>query len=280
MNNFLIVSNKEKDPDNRVMDSIREYLETKGCVCTCECVTHDSVIKDRLETAADRGAQCVLVLGGDGTLIQVAGALADTDIPLLGINLGTLGYLAEVERDHIIPTLERLAADEYNIEKRMMLSAKTEDMEQTALNDIVITRLGDLRVVRYRIYVNDRCLTTYDADGIIISTPTGSTGYSMSAGGPIVEPGARIILLTPICPHTMNTRSVVLSADDEIRVEICDSKYKHEYEACVSCDGAAAINLAAGDAVNIRRADAVTGIIKMSRESFLDILSRKLRTVE
>ena len=278
MDNFLVVSNKEKDPENRVADSIKTYLEGRNCRCICECVTHDDVSGDRLEKAISGGAQCVIILGGDGTLIQVAGALAGTDIPLLGINLGTLGYLAEVERDHIIPTLERLIDDKYDIEERMMLSAFTKGKESAALNDIVITRLGDLRVVRYRIYVNGRCLTKYDADGIIVSTPTGSTGYSMSAGGPIVEPNASIILLTPICPHTLNTRSVVLSADDEIRIEVCESKYGHEHEAYVSCDGAKAINLAAGETVDIKRAAGVTKIIKMSREGFLDILSRKLRT--
>ena len=277
MRNFLVVSNKEKDPGNSVADSIKEYLEKRDCVCCCEYVMHDDVCADRLEKAAEGGAQCVLVLGGDGTLIQVAGALAGKDIPLLGINLGTLGYLAEVERDHILPTLERIISDEYDIEERMMLSANTKGNIQAALNDIVITRLGDLRVVRYRLCVNGKCLATYEADGIIVSTPTGSTGYNMSAGGPIVEPCASIILVTPICPHTLNTRSVVLSADDEIRIEICESKYRHDHEAYVSCDGAAAIDLAAGDAVDIKRASGVTKIIKMSREGFLEILSRKLR---
>lgn len=278
MKSFLVVSNKEKDPGNSVAGSIKEYLENRDCVCYCEYVMHDDVSAERLEKAAG-AAQCVLVLGGDGTLIQVAGALAGWDIPLLGINLGTLGYLAEVERDHIIPTLERLILDEYDIEERMMLCADTKGSVQAALNDIVITRLGDLRVVRYRLNVNGKCLATYDADGIIVSTPTGSTGYNMSAGGPIVEPCASIILVTPICPHTLNTRSVVLSADDEIRIEICESKYRHEYEAYVSCDGAAAIELAAGDAVNIKKATGVTKIIKMSKEGFLEILSRKLRKV-
>lgn len=279
MKNFLVVSNIEKDPENRVADSIKEYLEGRSCTCECAHVRHDDVQRDKLEAAAGSRAECVLVLGGDGTLIQVAGALAGTGIPLLGINLGTLGFLAEVERDHIIPTLEKLIDDKYDVEERMMLTASANGGEQTALNDIVITRLGDLRVVRYKVFVNGRCLTNYDADGIIVSTPTGSTGYSMSAGGPIVEPSASIILLTPICPHTLNTRSVVLSADDKISIEVEESKYKHEYEAYVSCDGSAAINLAAGDVVNIKRATGVTRIIKISREGFLDILSRKLRTV-
>ena len=276
MNNFLVVANNEKDLGGEVSKMIRTHLENKGCRVSLEAVTHGNVRREDLLRSAGSGAECVLVLGGDGTLIQVAGALASMDIPLLGINLGTLGYLAEIERDQVIPTLDRLVADDYKIEERMMLSASTGSLKHDALNDIVITRLGDLRVVRYVIYVNGRCLTTYDADGIIVSTPTGSTGYNLSAGGPIVEPCADLILLTPICPHTINTRSVVLSSDDEISIEVSRSKYAHEYEACLTCDGASPIRLAAGDSVDIRKADGVTKIIKMSREGFLDVLSRKL----
>ncbi len=277
MNNFLVVSNKEKDPSGEVSGMIRKYLEDKGCIVSLETVTHDDVRKEALSRAAESGAGCVLVLGGDGTLIQVAGALAKKDIPLLGINLGTLGYLAEIEREQIIPTLERLIMGDYEIEERMMLSAAAGGDKREALNDIVITRFGDLRVVRYKVYVNGRCLSTYDADGIIVSTPTGSTGYNLSAGGPIVEPCANLILMTPICPHTLNTRAVVLSSDDEISIEVCRSKYSREYEARVSCDGAASIKLAAGERVNIKRSSGVTKVIKMSREGFLDVLSRKLK---
>ena len=279
MNNYLVVSNKEKDADNKVGDMIQKYLKKSGCSCTCVSVTYDNVHKEQLEMHVDEGAECVIVLGGDGTLIQVAGALSGKDIPLLGINLGRLGYLAEVERDQVIPTLDRLIEGRYEIEERMMLSSETGGVKRDALNDIVITRYGALHVVRYRVYVNDRFLTTYEADGIIVSTPTGSTGYSLSAGGPIVEPSASIILITPICPHTLNTRAVVLPAEDEIRIEICDSKYGNEYEACVSCDGSAAINLSAGDLVDIKKATGVTKFIKMSKEGFLEVLGRKLRAM-
>ena len=125
MKNYLIVSNTEKDPGNELSGMIKAYLESRGCSCVCESVTHDSVGRDRLEACADMGAQCLLVLGGDGTLIQVAGALAHRDIPILGINLGMLGYLAEVEREQIIPTLERLIDDDFDIEERMMLCSRT-----------------------------------------------------------------------------------------------------------------------------------------------------------
>ena len=276
MNNFLVVSNKEKDPEGEVSLMIRDHLTAQGCTVRLESVSHGNIRKEYLKKSVDEGAQCVLVLGGDGTLIQVAGALASRDVPLLGINLGTLGYLAEIEKDQIIPTLDRLVKDDYEIEERMMLSTSSGGDRRDALNDIIITRYGDPRVVRYIIYVNGRCLSTYDADGIIISTPTGSTGYNLSAGGPIVEPNAKLILITPICPHTLNTRAIVLSSDDLISIEVSRSKYMRQYEACVSCDGITTIRLSAGDSVDIRKADGVTKVIKMSREGFLDVLSRKL----
>ena len=276
MNDFLVVSNKEKDPEGEVSLMIRDHLTAQGCTVRLESVSHGNIRKEYLKKSVDEGAQCVLVLGGDGTLIQVAGALASRDVPLLGINLGTLGYLAEIEKDQIIPTLDRLVKDDYEIEERMMLSTSSGGDRRDALNDIIITRYGNPRVVKYIIYVNGRCLSTYDADGIIISTPTGSTGYNLSAGGPIVEPNAKLILITPICPHTLNTRAIVLSSDDLISIEVSRSKYMREYEACVSCDGITTIRLSAGDSVDIRKADGVTKVIKMSREGFLDVLSRKL----
>lgn len=278
VNNFLVVSNSEKDAGNTVARAIREHLEKMRCKCDFVSVIPGHVTKDKLDKYIDDGAQCVLVLGGDGTLIQVAGALCGIDIPLLGINLGTLGYLAEVECDQIVPTLDRLIKDDYDIEERMMLNATSEGISRDALNDIVISRLGEVRVVRYRIYVNGRCLSTYNADGIIISTPTGSTGYNLSAGGPIVEPSANIILITPICPHTLNTRPVLLSPEDEICVEVYGNKYSSQ-EIGVSCDGSKAVSLSSEGRVEIRRAEGVTRIIKMSREGFLDVLGRKLRDV-
>ncbi len=278
MNKFLVVYNNEKDPDGSVSQMIQSYLSDHKCECECVSVTHNNVKRETLESLIDGSTDCVIVLGGDGTLIQVAGALVATDIPLLGINLGTLGYLAEVEREQIIPTLDKLMADEYDIEERMMLNAVTHGCSHDALNDIVIARAGELKVVRYNVYVNDKLLTSYDADGIIVSTPTGSTGYNLSAGGPIVEPGASIILMTPICPHTLNSRTVVLSAADKIRIEVCRSKYKREYEAYVSCDGASPVRLKADEYVDIKKASGVTKVIKMSKEGFLEVLSRKLKT--
>lgn len=160
------------------------------------------------------GTQCILVLGGDGTLLQAARDVVYRKIPMLGINLGTLGFLAEVDRQSIHAALDKLIADDYEIEERMMLTGTVWHGDKIigqdiALNDIVIGREGPLRVVRFKNYVNDVYLNSYNADGIIIATPTGSTGYSLSCGGPIVSPNAAMTLMTPIAPHTLNTRSII-----------------------------------------------------------------------
>lgn len=209
--------------------------------------------------------------------------MIDRQIPLLGINMGTLGYLAEIDRDSIGPAIDHLIRDEYEIERRMML---TGDMyrgneiiaSDIALNDIVIVRDGPMRMVRFKNYVNGEFLNTYTADGIIISTPTGSTGYSLSVGGPIVSPGASMIMMTPIAPHTLNTRSIIFSSEDEITVEIAQGKSKGDAKAIASFDGDTDLTMTTGDRIVIRRAKPDTQIIKISNLSFLEVLRQKMST--
>lgn len=288
MKNFYIMANTEKDPGFEKTRAITQFLELRGRRCLyegMERVYEKSVDESHLLEQMPKDTECVLVLGGDGTLIQAASKLARKKIPLIGINLGTLGYLAEVEKDNIFPMLERLLNDEYEVEERMMLCGEAyingqKEEPLSALNDIVITRSGALRVVCFKIFVNGKLLNIYEADGMIVSTPTGSTGYSLSAGGPIVEPDAKVILITPICPHTLNTRAIILSADDDVRIEIGLGRRMGQDTAEVSFDGGRTFSLASGDYVDIRKAEEVTRIIKMSKESFLDVLSRKMSEVK
>ena len=206
--------------------------------------------------------------------------MVDCGIPILGINLGTLGYLAEIDRENITQALDCLLEDKFEIEERMMLegicAGYAGQDKQTALNDIVITRSGPLRVVKYHVYVNDKYLASYKADGIIVATPTGSTGYSMSAGGPIVSPDAQSILITPICPHTLNRTSVVLSAEDKIGICIEGSGILGGAEAVASFDAAHGIELMAKEQIEIRRSEKKMQLIKISRDSFLQVLRRKM----
>lgn len=225
----------------------------------------------------------MIVLGGDGTLLQAARDVVSRQIPLLGINLGTLGYLAEIDKDSIEPALNHLIADAYTIERRMMLSGKVYHRgkmvaEDVALNDIVIGREGPLRVIRFNNYVNGEFLNSYTADGIIISTATGSTGYSLSAGGPIVSPETNIMIMTPVAPHTLNTRSIIFPAEDEITVEVTEGAQKNgEGKAVASFDGDTNISMNVGDRIVIKRSVSDTKIIKISNISFLEVLRTKMK---
>lgn len=288
MKNFYVVANPEKDPGFERTKAIKQFLELRGARCAYEGMERVYEKSEKVGHVFEQipaDTECVVVLGGDGTLIQAAGRLARKNIPLIGINLGTMGYLAEVEKDNIFPMLERLLGDEYEVEERMMLCGKVyinNKSEDTlsALNDIAITRSGVLRVVGFKIYVNGKLLNIYEADGMIVSTPTGSTGYSLSAGGPIVEPDAKVILITPICPHTLNTRAIILSAEDDVRIEIAPGRRQEKDTAEVAFDGGRTSSLTSGDYVVIKKAQEITRIIKMSRESFLDVLSRKMSEVK
>ncbi len=278
MKNFIVITNEVKDPQGVFTARIVSYIETHGGKAVCLKNERQAFLACR-ESKAD----CVLVLGGDGTLLRAAGNMMDGELPLLGINLGTLGYLAEVESAAMEEALDRLLADEFVREERMMLSGRVfasgREEEQYALNDVVISRCGSLQIVNVRIYVNGRFLNDYYADGVIVATPTGSTGYNLSAGGPIVEPSANLLLLTPICPHTLNTRSIVFSPEDEISVEIPLGKDGGEQVVEANFDGSHKVSMCTGDRLVIRRAKKTTGILRLNTESFLTVLHKKMSDV-
>lgn len=283
MNRFFIITNSEKDHNLETTYHIKEYIQKKGGSCQIQKESDKNLQKMYNYTdpaGIEEGTQAILVLGGDGTVIQAAHDVVDCGIPILGINLGTLGYLAEIDKENITQALDHLLADKFEIEERMMLEGyciqHAVSQKQTALNDVVITRSGPLRVVEYHIYVNDKYLASYKADGIIVATPTGSTGYSMSAGGPIVAPDAQSILITPICPHTLNQTSVVLSAEDKIGICIEGSGISDGAEAVASFDAAHGVELMAKEQIEIRRSDKKIQLIKISKDSFLQVLRRKM----
>ena len=199
MKNFAVVRNPLKDRSNKMTARVIDYMADRGA--RCALVTDASDMEDDTEA--------VIVLGGDGTLLRASKMVVERQLPLLGINLGTLGYLAEVDKSSMFSAMDRLLADDFIIEPRMMLDAVIMRdgrviAEDLALNDVVVIRHGPLRVIDFMNYVNGSYLNSYSADGIIIATATGSTGYSLSAGGPIVSPKAEAILLTPVAAHTLN----------------------------------------------------------------------------
>ena len=226
--------------------------------------------------------ECVLVLGGDGTLIQAARDTIKRNIPLLGFNFGTLGFLAEIEKENMYTALDKLMNDEFYLESRMMLTGTVYRNGQPvttdiALNDIVLNRSGALRTINYEIYVNGDFLYSCPADGIIISTPTGSTGYNLSARGPIVSPSSSMILITPICSHSLTSSSIVLSAEDQVTVKMGPGRKNANEAAVVTFDGAHSANLIIGDYVEITQAEETARLVKISKKSFVETVRKKMQ---
>lgn len=268
MNHFYIVTNQGKDQSLETTHRIQKYIEGKGRCCMLG--TDAKHVPEETD--------CVLVLGGDGTLIRAARELRLSDIPLLGINLGTMGYLTEVEVHNIEEAIDQLLAEQPLIETRMMLKGTlNHTIEDIALNDVVLSRTGSLRVIHFNIYVNGELLNSYQADGVIVSTPTGSTGYNLSAGGPIVEPTAKMIVITPICSHALNTSSIVLSAEDEIMLEVGKGRDNRIERAGISFDGDTIIEVETGDRIVIQKAEETTRLLKLSKVSFLETLRKKMK---
>ena len=234
--------------------------------------------------------ECVIVLGGDGTLIQASRELSEKAIPFIGVNIGTLGYLTDTDMSRFEETLECLLKDDYEIDSRMMLDGHIyRDGERIfsdmALNDVVINRNGALRIIDFDIYVNGEYLNTYSADGVIVSTATGSTAYSLSAGGPIIQPTARLIMVTPICPHSLNQRSIIFAADDEIMIEMKDNKsssgrktgsLKNDSARVATFDGESFCELVTGDRIVITQSERISKFVKTSRISFLERIRNKM----
>lgn len=283
MKKFLIITNTYKDAGQQLTQKLKSYIEARGGCC--ECFLSNGERKGEAAPAADEipaGTEGVLVLGGDGTLIRAAVRLVDSGLPLIGVNLGTLGYLCELEESNVFDAVDQLMSGDYMIEERMMLAGhgRKDGMEVAAgiaLNDIVLHRTGPLSVVNLLVYVNGEYLHTFRADGIILSTPTGSTGYNMSAGGPIVDPKAGMILITPINAHNLNSRSIVIGAEDEVVVEIGKRRSQRDEAVEVSFDGDNTVKLKVGDAFTIGKAKDTARICKLSKRSFLEILSKKMQ---
>ena len=284
MNTFYIITNEQKDPGFRVTTQIQKYLSEKGARCLVPDHTKRNGMVSYKYTDASpipEDTQCVLVIGGDGTLLQASRDLQEKNIPLLGINMGTLGYLAEIEEAGVRDALDKLLADEYVVEERMMLEGAAfhngkQILQDIALNDIVIGRQGRLRILDFRVYVNGEFLNASSADGIILSTPTGSTGYSLSVGGPIVSPEASLILISHIAPHTLNNRSIVLPEDARITVEAAPGHTGAGEGAEVVFDGDTSVHLDVGDTVEIRKSSKVTRLLKINNISFLEVLRKKM----
>ena len=281
MKHFFIIVNAQKDSELIFTNQIIDYIRRKGGTCDY-FASFEEEKAEAVEKEIPTETEAVLVIGGDGTLIRAARNLVKKNIPLLGINLGKLGYLCEVEENTIFPAIDELMADRYTIEQRMLLDGYTvqsggEKIQRVALNDVVIHRTGALQIVNLNAYVNGEYLYNFKADGIIVATPTGSTGYSMSAGGPIVDPKANLLLLTPINAHTLNSKSIVIGPEDEITIEVGMRRSQRDEQVEVSFDGDSGVELKVGDKIVVHKEEESVGIIRLSNISFLEILRKKMQ---
>ncbi|MCD8224902.1 MAG: NAD(+)/NADH kinase [Clostridiales bacterium] len=274
MRYFYLVTNPSKEGSEQKAEEIRSYLLAHGASCV--------IGEGKLGTDCSQvpeGTDCVITLGGDGTLIQAARDLVGRRLPLMGINMGTLGYLTQVSaREPLPPVLDKLLEGNIQLETRMMLEGEINGQCETArgfaLNEIVLGRRVGTQPLHFVLYVNGKQLNEYTADGMIVATPTGSTGYNLSAGGPIVTPGARLIVLTPICSHSLNSRSIVLMGEDRVDIRVKGKEdqavvFDGDQEACLSPEGV----------LSIRRSPEGTELIRLKDISFLDNLRDKMSRV-
>lgn len=220
----------------------------------------------------------VLVFGGDGTFLRVSQLVSKYGIPILGVNLGRLGFLAEITTDELYPMMELLLSDKYEVEIREMLSATIHRSGErignyVVLNDVVINKGAIARVIDLAIYVNASHITTFKADGIILSTPTGSTAYSLSAGGPIVYPTLPLTIITPICPHTLTDRPFVVANEATIRAKVLTDTP----DIYLTLDGQVGVNLMMNDIVEVKKADVSVKLIKSPFRDYFTILKTKLK---
>mgnify|MGYP000932869601 CR=1 FL=1 len=281
MKNIGIISNIEKDSKLKTTLSTVKYIEDKGCFPFLNEFIAYKI--DRKELSLKIGeiykiCDLIVVLGGDGTLLSVARQCAPYGKPILGVNLGHLGFLTDVEVSGLYSAIDKCISGDYSTEERMMIEAvilkNGVEMENyTALNDIGITKGSFSRMIHLKTYVNDEYIDTYSADGIIISSPTGSTAYSLSAGGPICAPDVKLLIITPICPHTLYSRSIIVSQDSTVKITILDENQ----DIILTVDGQQGYKLNLDDEVIIRRSSYHTTLIKTAGKSFFDVLGAKLK---
>ncbi|MBE6989395.1 MAG: NAD(+)/NADH kinase [Ruminococcaceae bacterium] len=283
MKKVILCPNPYRDSDLKVAERAREILEKIGIhtVTSLPFEPEGAKVRSSLQVTPledeIKSADLLVAFGGDGTILHLAKTVALHDVPVLGINLGSLGFMSELEANEL-ERLKDLASWDFVVESRMMLDVSVLRSGRTiyntiALNDAVISKGAIARVVRLQAFTEEGRLTLVTGDGVVISTPTGSTGYSMAAGGPIVEPTARNLLITPICPHSTRAASYVLSPEHVITVEAADANRKFVY---LSADGGKAFSLKKGDRVTVRQSEYCTKLVRLSKKSFCEILDKKM----
>ncbi|MBR5733811.1 MAG: NAD(+)/NADH kinase [Lachnospiraceae bacterium] len=285
MKSFCIVTNKTKDANLKYTRLVQKKLEELGAAVT---------------TDIDGKYECLVALGGDGTIIDAVRAVKKRSVTVVGINLGHLGFLSSVEKNEIGNSLAALVEGDYELESRVMIEAGVEHGDSyyesvggrakkreskrdasehftfVALNDVVINRMGYSGMITTDVTVNRSLVNSYFGDGVIVSTPTGSTGYNLSAGGPIVTPEVQLMVITPICPHSLSMRSVVVPSSSRIEIVLDLSRLKNQGNASLSIDGQEAVRLYHGDRVFIKCSGRRVKLVRFKNKDFFKLLYMKL----
>ncbi len=282
MRGIGLIPNWQKENTALVVERICDFFEERNIqLLTADARQVDwqtsCSLAEGLEGWSGR-VDMLIVVGGDGTILRAARDLAHWDVPILGINVGHKGFLAEIEVEQMDRYLQYITAGRYRYLERMMLEAAVYREEKllghlTALNDIVISRGPFSRILTLSTFINDDFLESYSGDGVIVATPTGSTGYSLSAGGPIVNPSLELLVITPICPHSLNNRSVIVTAGEQIRMRV-DSR---QSRVVLTADGQVGFDLEDGDSVAVKKADRKVKLIHFGDNSFYRLLRQKLK---
>ena len=267
-----------------VAEELIEWLAARGVTAHVEEHLSRRLRRTTLAESAEssevaQDADLVVVLGGDGTLIAAARLVGARDVPILAVNLGSLGFLTEITLAELYPAVERCLEGDFEVSERMMLLASVERggavvERHRVLNDVVINKGALARIIDMETSVNGRYLTTFKADGLIISTPTGSTGYSLSANGPIIHPELECISITPICPHTLTNRPLVMAGDAQIAIKMNSAPDEAVF---LTLDGQVGMNLISGDVVQIRRASHFTRLVQSRSKDYFEVLRTKLK---
>lgn len=273
ISNFYIISDGKKDINYETAEEIKSYLE-KNEKCA-------KIVKVSVPVPDKDWADMVIVLGGDGSVLQAAKQFAGRGVPILGVNFGTLGFLTEVERPKIRKALDSILAGRYEVERRMALTGRVqrqacEEEMDLAINEFIIGKQDFGHMITTKVYVDDKLLDTYVADGVLVATPTGSTAYNLSAAGPVLAPGMKAMIITPICPHSLNKRSLVVSADAVLRIEVGKTKEQYRDEAAVSGDGQVLWKVSTGDTIWVERAEETFDMVSLGGVSFFDKMRSKL----
>ena len=272
----LLVGKRDSPRAAAAVRRLARFLESRGVAVVYDAPTAKAV-GARPARDLDGVGLCVVV-GGDGTLLAAARGLAGRSIPILGVNLGGLGFMAETGPRHALARLRQVLGGRVDVGRRMTLEAtllrgRRPSLKQSALNDVVIAKSAIARMIDLKVTIDGNVVTVYRADGLIVSTPTGSTAYSLSAGGPIIHPEMDALVISPICPHTLSMRPLVVPGGSRVEVTLASDGSK----VYLTLDGQVGQMLEAGDRVRVRRGPADVLMVRSRRLNYFDVLRRKLR---